>query len=315
MKILFATDGRPPATAAVELLRRLADPTRVSVTILSAQDLATGMPDRLLDMGVDEAEGAMRDAGIGVHTLRMKGDPTVCIEKTLVDDDHGLVILGAGNHSWLGRLAFGSVSTHVLHVAPVPVLVVHRAPDPSHERLHVLVGADGSESAAHAMEALASITEPNRVDIDVRTVIRVPELGFSAHPGAHIPTKYVEDLLVAEKATAKRHLNETLDRSRVIGFDAHGSLGTGWPANDLLHFGEKKEADLIVVGARGLGTMARMTMGSVSAHVSRHAPAALVAHAEVRLADTETIKEPEGHVSSNRYPTSDGVERLRRGRR
>ena len=301
MKILFATDGRPPATAALELLRRLADPTRVSVTILSAQDLVTGMPDRLLDMGVEEAEGAMRDAGIGVHTLRMKGDPAVCIEKTLADDDHGLVILGAGNHSWLGRLAFGSVSTHVLHVAHVPVLVVHRTPDPSHERLHVLVGADGSESAAHAMDALASITEPRRVDIDVRTVIQAPQLGFSAHPGAYVPTKYLEDLLAAETATAKRHLSETLDRLRAIGFDVHGSLGTGWPANDLLLFGEKKEADLIVVGARGLGAMARMTMGSVSAHVARHAPAALVAHAEVHLADTESIEEPDSHMSGNRY--------------
>ena len=46
------------------------------------------------------------------------------------------------------RLAFGSVSTQMLHASPVPVLLVHRTPDPEHERLHVLVGADGSPSAA-----------------------------------------------------------------------------------------------------------------------------------------------------------------------
>jgi nucleotide-binding universal stress UspA family protein len=302
MEILFATDGRPPATAAGELLKRLADPSRVRVTILSAQDLADEGPDRFLDMGVEEAEGAMRDAGIGVQMLRMTGDPAVCIEKTLAEDDYGLVVLGAGNHSWLGRLAFGSVSTHMLHASVVPILVVHRAPDPSHERLHVLVGGDGSASAAHAIDTLASVTEPNRVELSVRTVVHTPELGFSAHPGAYIPTRYIEDLLATEKAVAKRHLSETLDRSRVMGFGVHGSLGTGWPGNDLLHHGETKEADLIVVGARGLGAVARMTMGSVSAHVARFAPAALVAHAPVHLADSEVIEEPDGHVSGNRYP-------------
>jgi nucleotide-binding universal stress UspA family protein len=219
----------------------------------------------------------------------------------LADQEFGLIVMGAGNHDWLGRLAFGSVSTHMLHSAPVPVILVHRTPDPTHERLHVLFGADGSPSAASAMDTLAAITEPDRIDLEVRTVVHTPELGFSAHPGAYVPTRYIEDLLAAEKATAEKHLGETLDRARAMGFTADGSLGIGWPANDLLSHAAKKEADLIVVGARGLGTMARMTMGSVSAHVARHAPAALVAHALGHLVETEEIEEPDGDVSSNRY--------------
>ena len=277
MEILFATDGLPPATAAGELLRRLADPSRVNVTILFAQDVADEVLGDSVAQGLDEAERAMRGAGVATRVLRRKGDAVVSIEKALADQDFGLVALGAGNHRWLDRLAFGSVSTHMLHSAPVPVLLVHRTPDPAHERLHLLFGADGSPSAASAMDTLAAITEPNRIDLEVRTVVHTPELGFSAHPGAYVPTRYIEDLLAAEKATAKRHLGETLGRARVMGFTAHGSIGIGWPANDLLSHAEEKEVDLIVVGARGLGTVARMTMGSVSAHVARHAPAALVA--------------------------------------
>ena len=211
-----------------------------------------------------------------------EGDPAGSIVKELAQGSHHLTVVGAGNHTWLSRLVLGSVSTHVLHEAPVPVLVVHRAPDPSHHRLHVLVGADGSPSAAHAIDTMASITEPGRVDIQVRTVVRTPELAFSAYPGAYVPPSFIEELVAKEKAIAIRHLNESLERVRSLGFTADGSVGTGWPANDLLEYAQNIEADLLVVGARGIGVIERLTMGSVSAHLAGHAPAALVAHAQAR---------------------------------
>ncbi len=144
MEILFATDGLPPATAAGELLRRLTDPSRVSVTILFSEEVAEAGVDDSVVRGLGDAGAAMRGAGIATHVLRMTGDPVGSIEKAIAGQDFGLVVLGAGNHHWLGRLAFGSVSTEMLHASPVPVLLVHRTPDPEHERLHVLFGADGS---------------------------------------------------------------------------------------------------------------------------------------------------------------------------
>jgi nucleotide-binding universal stress UspA family protein len=303
MKILYATDGRPPATAAGKLLGKLVDPARVTVTILHAGEFGNELvaDDYAADV-LDRAEKAFRDVGIRTERLYVNGLPASCVAKELAREEHHLTVLGAGNNTWLGRLVFGSTSTHVLHEAPVPVLVVHRPPDPSHERLHVMVGADGSPSAAHAIDTLASITEPDRVDIQVRTVIRTPELAFSAFPGAYVPTSLIEELLAEEKAIATRHLNEARERVRSLGFTADGSVGTGWPANDLLDHAQKMEADLLVVGARGIGAIARMTMGSVSAHVAGHAPAALVAHAQVDLADNEAIEEPDGNVSRNRFP-------------
>ena len=43
-------------------------------------------------------------------------------------------------------------------------------------------------------------------------------------------------------------------------------------------------------------------MGSVSAHVARHAPATLVAGTKADLVDEEPIEEPNGHVGRNRFP-------------
>ena len=291
MKALYATDGHPPAVAAGELLRRLVDPARVTVTILHAPEFGNQVvADNYAAKVLEQAGEAFHRVGIRTETLRVDGEPADSVAKELAQDEYDVTVLGAGNHSWLSRIVFGSVSTHLLHEAPTPVLVVHRSPDPGHERLHVLVGADGSPSATEAIGALTSITAPNRVDVAVRTVVRAPELGFGAYPGAYAPASYIEEVLAEREVAAGEHLNAALDRLLLVGFDAKGSLGSGWPAVDLLDHGEKTEADLIVVGARGVGAIERMTMGSVSAHVARHAPAALVAHARVHPRDT--IDEP-----------------------
>jgi nucleotide-binding universal stress UspA family protein len=288
MKVLYATDGRPPAVAAGELLRKLVDPARVTVTILHAPEFGNQVAaDKYAALVFEQAEDAFHHVGIGTERLRVDGEPADSVAKELAQDEYDASVLGAGNHSWLSRIVFGSVSTHLLHVVSTPVLVVHRSPDPGHERLHVLVGADGSPSATDAIGALASITTPNRVDVAVRTVVGAPELGFGAYPGIYAPASYIEEVLAEREVAAGKHLNAALDRLRLVGFDAKGSVGSGWPAIDLLDHGEKTTADLIVVGARGVGAIERMTMGSVSAHVARHSPAALVAHARVHPGDID----------------------------
>lgn len=276
MEILFATDGRSPALAAGDLLRRLVDPSHVEIAVLSAHDPSTETTEGYFDTLLEEAERAMSEAGLTSRSVWREGDPAVCIEKELAGDGYGLVIVGAGNHSWLGHIAFGSVATCVLHRAPVPVVVVHRGPSQAHDRLKVLVGADGSPAATHAIDTLASLTEPDCVDLRVRTVIRTHDIVLS-HSGTYVPTPYTQKVLEEEEAIASRHLEGALDRLRIAGFSARGSIGSGWPANDLLDQAERGEADLVVLGARGAGTLERMTMGSVSAHVARYAPATLVA--------------------------------------
>lgn len=306
MDVLFATDGRPPAVAAGELLRRLVAPSHVDVTVLHASEFGNELvADSYAEDVFAAAEASLGGAGVPTHMVFTDGDPAGSIVKELAKGTYHLAVVGAGNHAWLGRLVLGSVSIDVLHEAPVPVLVVNRAPDPSHQRLHVLVGADGSPSAAHAIDTLASIAEPDRVDIQVRTVMCTPELASSAYPGANVPASLVEELVADEKAIAIRHLSESLERVRSLGFTAAGSLGTGWPANDLLEYAQNLEADLLVVGARGIGVMERLTMGSVSAHVARHAPAALVAHAHAHPLDEGASEESHGPEIPLRPETGD----------
>ena len=129
-----------------------------------------------------------------------------------------------------------------------------------------------------------------------------PELGFSTHPGAYVPTKYIEGS-DGGRGGRSEAASERSPRSLPTRWGSVPTAvsGNGWPEQDLLHFGDEKQADLIVVGARGLGVVARMAMGSVSGHLARHAPATLVARAPVHLAETGEIVEPDGDVSKDRY--------------
>jgi nucleotide-binding universal stress UspA family protein len=265
----------------------------VDVTILHALEYGNeAAAERYADDVFSVAEASFGGAGIPTHLVSVEGDPAVAVEKELTQGMHDLVVLGAGNHTWLGRLVFGSVSTHVLQVAATPVLLVHRAPHLEHDKLRVLVGADGSPAAMLAIDTLIALTDPDRVDLAVRTVIQTPNLAFTTHPAAYPPTAYIEEAMEQAKETAATNLERSLERLRVAGFSPHGGLGTGWPANDLLDRADRDEADLVVVGARGIGTIARLTMGSVSSHVARHAPATLVAHAAGAVVGSDKVEEP-----------------------
>ena len=289
--ILFATDGRAPAVAAGELLRRLVNPSRVEVTVLHAAEFGNELVAERYAQDVFAAtETLFGGAGIPTHLVSTQGGPAGSIGKELAHGIHGLTVMGAGNHTWLGRLVLGSVSTHILHTAPTPVLIVQRAPQVEHDRLKVLIGSDGSPAVMEAIDTLLAVTDRDRVELAVRTTIRTPDFTFSAYPGGAVPTKYIVELITREREAAAASLEGTLEHLRVAGFAATGSLGGGWPANDLFDQADRGEMDIIVVGARGVGRIERLALGSVSSHVARHAPATLVAHAQVKPVE-EPVRE------------------------
>ena len=283
MNILLATDGRQPARDAAELLVRLVDPAHVEVTVVHAREYGNEVFAETYAADVlAEAKTTFDGAGIASHPLYVDAPATVAIAKAVADGGSELLVLGAGNHTWLGGLVFGSVSTHVLHTALTPVLLVHRAPRPEHDRIKVLIGADGSPAAIHAINTLVGLTEPGRIEAEVRSVVELPEPALDwADPGGGgvMLATYVKNLFQQAEELATRNLDVTLERLRSEGFRPNGSLGEGWAGNDLLDHAERGEADVVVVGARRIGVLDRLTMGSVSSHVVRHAPATLMTHA------------------------------------
>jgi nucleotide-binding universal stress UspA family protein len=140
--ILLATDGSPSADAAtreaIDLARAFGAPlTVVSVAqpVLPIYGTYYGYTELAADLRKTEAGhvaqtlAAVRErvtaVGVECETVALEGSPAgdeIC----RFAREHGPRLLVVGAHGWgrLGRLLHGSVSTHVLHHAPCPVLVV-----------------------------------------------------------------------------------------------------------------------------------------------------------------------------------------------
>ena len=58
--------------------------------------------------------------------------------------------------------------------------------------------------------------------------------------------------------------------------DAVSKIADGDPAQEILECADRENADLIVVGSRGLGDLKGLLMGSVSHKVSQHAKSSCV---------------------------------------
>lgn len=301
MQILYATDGRPPAVDAGRLLARLIEPAHAEVTILSAHPQWTEEVESYFLDVLGEAEKRMADSGVVSSSMWRQGDPARSIERELSSHHYDLVVMGAGNHGWLGRLVMGSVSNHVLAHSTVPVLVVHHAPAED-GRVQVLVGTDGSAAVEHAVDTLTAMSGPTRIEVAVRAVIETPDLTTSTWSGAPVTTPDVERVYREARTLASKHLADAVARIQAKGFRVEASLGEGWPGTDLLQRATDGLADLVVLGAHRHGSFERLVMGSVSAHVARHAPATLVAAEPAFLVDDEPIEEPNGQVARNRFP-------------
>jgi len=142
----------------------------------------------------------------------------------------------------------------------------------------IVVGTDGSETAARAVSEAATMAVADGARLIVVTAY-TPD----SEPGADVaPDAVPEDLrhLLTDRVQAEERAGHGRDLALAGG--AKGVVVQaleGDPAEVLLDTAKEFSADLIVVGSRGLGRTAHFILGSVAATVAHHAPCdVLVAH-------------------------------------
>lgn len=187
MKILYATDGSECAAVAGRLLAALPLPAETEVTVLRAvpECWATVLPlegeigpegslyDLLAEIGEEARAAARRSLEAAAVPLRERGlrvglcvcrqRPATAILEQAQAAGADLITVGSHGRGVLESFLLGSVSERVARYARCSVLVAR-----GDQLRRVVIGVDGSASAAGALALLAALPLP--ADAELRVV-------------------------------------------------------------------------------------------------------------------------------------------------
>jgi nucleotide-binding universal stress UspA family protein len=127
----------------------------------------------------------------------------------------------------------------------------------------ILLAYDGGEPARRALDQTVELAKKMGAEVGVISVVPV-------HPGRAPIDPWDDRTVHAEELLEARRL------LREVGIEATLIEPGGDPAKTIERIADERGYDTIVIGSRGLGTVARALQGSVSEHVAAHAHATVV---------------------------------------
>ena len=132
---------------------------------------------------------------------------------------------------------------------------------------HILIAVDGSAPSRHAARFGLSLAEQTRAKVTLLTVLPPPEV---------VPLGPLSGYAVVAPPASADDINVRQERLKEISterpdLDVSTVVEIGPVADTIVDVAAHRGADLIVMGARGLGPGRRFLMGSVSDRVVHHA--------------------------------------------
>jgi nucleotide-binding universal stress UspA family protein len=138
----------------------------------------------------------------------------------------------------------------------------------------IVVGTDGSDSAREAVRQAASLAQLTDASLDVVSAYEPVPTSRSEAEQRGAPSD------VAHEFGPREDVNFALDGAAGIARDFNVEVKPhprdGDPADAILSVAEEVDADLIVVGNKGMTGARRFLLGSVPNKVSHHAPCSVI---------------------------------------
>ena len=146
----------------------------------------------------------------------------------------------------------------------------------------ILLATDGSPSARKATATAVELAQATGAALRVVTVWRVPVYSFG-----YVPVDWTPELIDAERTHAHDVVEAAVNAAEDAGVSAIGLLRQGDPADEICEAAETHDADVIVIGAHGWGSLKRIVFGSVSTRVLHEAPCAVLVVRGVETVETD----------------------------
>jgi nucleotide-binding universal stress UspA family protein len=237
-----------------------------SPVALPAEPAASEAVLRELASFAERAATAARRAA----TVVREGSPAIEILHYAAEHDTDLLVLGTHGRSGFERFMIGSVAEKVLRKASCPVLTVppraESAPETPVFR-RIVCGMDFSPAANAALgHALSLAQEANARLTLLHVVDWMGERDLSRYP------QFDADAYRRRVTGEARARLEALVPAGVSDWcEVDARVACGKPYAEILRVAEAEQAELVVLGVHGSGTIDRMLFGSTTTHVVRAA--------------------------------------------
>lgn len=204
---------------------------------------------------IRNAEEMFREANIDVDArLVTYEDPAEFLLQFMKDEKYDLVIIGNRAENQSERYSLGSVTEKVARHAECPVLIVKQKPKVE----KILTAIDGSKYADKALEYAVQLAKNYSANL---ALLHVEEDKL-----IHIGGPQVVDCVGTVGECILKDAS-----TKVQGVSFNQLLEYGSPAEVIIKVAKKADVDVIVVGSRGLSSVRRYLLGSVSDDISIHA--------------------------------------------
>jgi nucleotide-binding universal stress UspA family protein len=297
MKILIAYDGSTSADAAIEDLQRAGLPQQAEALVVCVADGGLHSSEDVGKVEKDsegswrsrlaEAEKFAEKATNGIRsqfpewTISVKalwGSPAKVILDTSGWWHPDLLIVGSHGRSRIARIFLGSVSHELIHQAPCSVRVARSVgPLSSPRPIRIVIGYDGSLAAQAVIRFLAERSWPEKTEVQIISAVQtlVPGTAATALEASTYAQEPAYSVICEaderERARLRNVAGESANYLRQAGLIATSVVIDGDPRDAILTAAEASQAAAIFVGARGLGRMERLLLGSVSSYIVMHA--------------------------------------------
>ena len=204
---------------------------------------------------IRNAEELFREAGVPVDArLVTYEDPAEFLLQLIKNEKFDLVVIGNRAETQSERYSLGSVTEKIARHAECPVLIVKQKP--KIEKL--LTAVDGSKYADKALDYAAQLAQHFSANL---ALVHVEEDRLIRIGGPQV----VDCIGTVGECILK----DAAKKVQGIPFDK--MLEYGSPAEIIIKVAKKADVDIIIMGSRGLSSVRRYLLGSVSDDISMHA--------------------------------------------
>lgn len=200
-----------------------------------------------------QLRAATRGHGIAAEIMIERGNPAEVILRQAGELDCGLIVTGIARSGSLARTVLGSTVEHLVHRAPMPVLVVKNRPWRDYQQ--VVAASDFSDTSAHALQQARSMFPDARMTL--AHAYRVPFEGFISRDAN-------EAELLADAQRECAAFLSRLDAPPASLARMECAIRYGTPESVVGTHVWENDIDLVVMGTHGRSARFGILMGSTA---------------------------------------------------